>query len=56
MVALLLVAIAVLTGNAGDLLLALWRRVPIEVLTVHGNAPEAAAMIGLVALDQRGSS
>lgn len=43
--------IAVLTGNAGDLLLALWRRVPIEVLTVHGNAPEAAAMIGLVALD-----
>jgi uncharacterized protein (TIGR03083 family) len=42
--------IAVLTGNAGDLLLALWRRVPIEVLTVHGNAPEAAAMIDLVKL------
>jgi uncharacterized protein (TIGR03083 family) len=43
--------IAVLTGNAGDLLLALWRRVPVEVLTVHGNAPEAAAMIELVKLE-----
>ena len=40
--------IAVLTGTAGDLLLALWRRVPMEVLTVHGDGPQAAAMIGLV--------
>lgn len=42
---------AVLTGTAGDLLLAVWRRVPLEVLTVHGDAPQAAAMIGLVTLD-----
>jgi uncharacterized protein (TIGR03083 family) len=37
--------IAVLTGNAGDLLLAVWRRLPIEVLTVHGDPLAAAAMI-----------
>ena len=43
--------VAVLTGNAGDLLLAAWRRVPVEVLTVHGDAAQAAAMIGLVTLD-----
>jgi uncharacterized protein (TIGR03083 family) len=43
--------IATLTGNAGDLLLALWRRVPIEVLTVHGDAAAAAAMIDLVKLE-----
>jgi uncharacterized protein (TIGR03083 family) len=43
--------IATLTGNAGDLLLALWRRVPIEVLTVHGDAAGAAAMIGLVRME-----
>ena len=43
--------IAALTGNAGDLLLAAWRRVPIEVLTVHGDPSQAAAMIGLVALE-----
>jgi uncharacterized protein (TIGR03083 family) len=43
--------IAALTGTAGDLLLALWRRVPLEVLTVHGDGPQAAAMIGLVRLD-----
>jgi uncharacterized protein (TIGR03083 family) len=43
--------VAVLTGTAGDLLLALWRRVPLEVLTVHGDAPQAAAMITLVGLD-----
>ena len=29
--------IAALTGNAGDLLLAVWRRVPMEVLTVDGD-------------------
>jgi uncharacterized protein (TIGR03083 family) len=43
--------IAALTGTAGDLLLALWRRVPLEVLTVHGDGPQAAAMINLVRLD-----
>jgi len=43
--------IAVLTGNAGDLLLAAWRRVPIEVLTVDGDPAQAAAMIGLVSLE-----
>ena len=43
--------IAALTGTAGDLLLALWRRVPLEVLTVHGDGLQAAAMIGLVRLD-----
>jgi hypothetical protein len=43
--------IAALTGNAGDLLLAVWRRVPLEVLTVHGDPAQAAAMIGLVSLE-----
>ena len=43
--------IATLTGNAGDLLLALWRRVPVEVLTVDGDSLQAAAMIGLVRSD-----
>ena len=43
--------VAVLTGNTGDLLLAVWRRVPVEVLTVHGDPAQAAAMIGLVPLD-----
>ena len=43
--------IAALTGTAGDLLLALWRRVPLEVLTVDGDGLQAAAMIGLVTLD-----
>jgi uncharacterized protein (TIGR03083 family) len=42
------VPIAVLTGNAGDLLMAVWRRVPLEVLTVDGDPLQAAAMIGLV--------
>jgi uncharacterized protein (TIGR03083 family) len=43
--------IAVLTGNAGDLLLAVWRRVPLEVLTVDGDPAQAAAMIDHVRLD-----
>lgn len=43
--------IATLTGNAGDLLLAVWRRVGIEVLTVHGDPSKVAAMIGLVTLE-----
>ena len=43
--------IATLTGTAGDLLLAVWRRLPLEVLTVDGDGPQAAAMIGLVRLE-----
>jgi uncharacterized protein (TIGR03083 family) len=43
--------IAALTGTAGDLLLAMWRRVPLEVLTVDGDGLQAAAMIDLVTLD-----
>jgi uncharacterized protein (TIGR03083 family) len=43
--------IAAITGNAGDLLLAVWRRVPFEVLTVDGDAAQAAAMIDLVKLE-----
>lgn len=43
--------IAALTGTAGDLLLALWRRVPLEVLTVDGDGLQAAAMIDLVELE-----
>jgi uncharacterized protein (TIGR03083 family) len=42
--------IAALTGTAGDLLLAVWRRVPLEVLTVDGDGLQAAAVIGLVEL------
>ena len=45
------VPIATLTGTAGDLLLALWRRVPLDVLTVDGDGLQAAAMIGLVDLE-----
>lgn len=40
--------IATLTGDAGDLLLAVWRRVPVEALTVDGDGLQAAAMIDLV--------
>jgi len=43
--------IAVLTGNAGDLLLAVWRRLPLEVLTVDGDPLQAAAMLGHVRLE-----
>ncbi|WP_347056855.1 maleylpyruvate isomerase N-terminal domain-containing protein [Blastococcus sp. HT6-30] len=43
--------IAALTGTAGDLLLAVWRRVPLEVLTVDGDGLQAAAMIGLADLE-----
>jgi hypothetical protein len=42
--------VATLTGTAGDLLLAAWRRVPVDVLTVHGDAPAAAAALDLVRL------
>jgi uncharacterized protein (TIGR03083 family) len=43
--------IATLTGNAGDLLLALWHRLPLEVLTVDGDGLQAAAMIGSVTVE-----
>jgi uncharacterized protein (TIGR03083 family) len=43
--------IAVLTGTAGDLLLAVWRRLPMEVLTVDGDPLQAAAMINSVSLE-----
>ena len=43
--------IAALTGTAGDLLLALWHRLPLEVLTVDGDGLQAAAMIDLVSLE-----
>ena len=43
--------IAVLTGTAGDLLLAVWRRVTLEVLTVDGDPLQAVAMINLVGLE-----
>jgi uncharacterized protein (TIGR03083 family) len=45
--------IAALTGTAGDLLLSVWRRVPLEVLTVEGDGLQAEAMIDLV--QQKGS-
>ncbi|TFV87034.1 maleylpyruvate isomerase family mycothiol-dependent enzyme [Blastococcus sp. CT_GayMR16] len=41
--------IAALTGTAGDLLLTVWRRVPLEVLTVDGDGLQAVAMIDLIA-------
>jgi uncharacterized protein (TIGR03083 family) len=43
--------IAAVTGTAGDLMLAVWRRVPLEVLTVDGDAVQAAAMIDLITLE-----
>jgi uncharacterized protein (TIGR03083 family) len=43
--------IAALTGTAGDLLLALWHRLPLEVLTVDGDGLQAAAMIDLVTVE-----
>jgi uncharacterized protein (TIGR03083 family) len=43
--------IAAVTGTAGDLLLAAWRRIPLEVLTVDGDPLQAAAMIDLVRMD-----
>ena len=43
--------VAVLTGNAGDLLLAAWHRLGMEVLTVEGDPGQAAAMLGLVTVE-----
>jgi hypothetical protein len=45
------VPVAKLIGNAGDLLLAAWRRLPVEVLTVEGDSLQAAAMLNLVRLE-----
>jgi len=45
------VPVATLTGTAGDLLLAAWRRVPLEVLRVDGDGLQAAAMIDLVRME-----
>ncbi|RBY97495.1 hypothetical protein DQ237_00625 [Blastococcus sp. TF02-8] len=42
---------ATLTGTAGDLLLAVWRRVPLTALTVDGDGLQAAAMLALVDLE-----
>jgi hypothetical protein len=42
--------VATLRGTAGDLLLACWRRVPLEVLTVDGDGLQAAAMLAAVDL------
>ena len=41
---------ATLTGTAGDLLLTVWRRMPLDVLTVDGDPALAAAMIASVEL------
>ena len=45
------VPVATLIGNAGDLLLAAWHRLPVEVLTVEGDSLQAAAMLGLVRVE-----
>src|SRR4051794_391409 len=42
--------VATLTGAAGDLLLAVWRRVPLETVTVDGDADRATALLGTVTL------
>jgi uncharacterized protein (TIGR03083 family) len=44
------VPVARVFGNAGDLLLAVWRRLPLEVLTVEGDPLQAAAMLATVRL------
>ena len=43
--------IATLTGTAGDLMLAAWHRLPLEVLTVDGDPAQAAAMLDLVSVE-----
>jgi uncharacterized protein (TIGR03083 family) len=43
--------VATLTGPAGDLLLAAWRRIPLDALTVDGDADRAAALLATVSLD-----
>ena len=43
--------IAALTGTAGDLLMAAWHRIPLDVVTVDGDGLQAAAMLGLVTFE-----
>jgi uncharacterized protein (TIGR03083 family) len=43
--------VATLTGSAGDLLLAVWRRLPLDAVTVDGDTTQAAAMIDLIRLE-----
>ena len=42
--------VATLTGPAGDLLLAAWRRVPVTAVTVDGDAERAAALLATITL------
>jgi uncharacterized protein (TIGR03083 family) len=42
--------VATLTGPAGDLLLAAWRRLPLSAVTVDGDADRATALIATVQL------
>jgi uncharacterized protein (TIGR03083 family) len=42
--------VATLTGPAGDLLLAAWRRVRLDTVTVDGDADRAATLLGAVSL------
>jgi uncharacterized protein (TIGR03083 family) len=42
--------VATLTGPAGDLLLAVWRRVPLRAVTVDGDADRAEALLATITL------
>jgi uncharacterized protein (TIGR03083 family) len=42
--------VATLTGSAGDLLLVAWRRIPLDSVTVDGDADHAAALLSTVTL------
>jgi uncharacterized protein (TIGR03083 family) len=42
---------ATLTGPAGNLLLAAWRRIPLDAVTVEGDADRAAALLATVRRD-----
>jgi uncharacterized protein (TIGR03083 family) len=42
--------VATLTGTAGDLLLAAWRRIPVDAVTVDGDVARAAALLATVDL------
>jgi uncharacterized protein (TIGR03083 family) len=42
--------VATLTGPAGDLLLAAWHRIPLDAVTVDGDADRAAALLATVTL------
>jgi len=43
--------VATLTGPAGDLLLAVWRRLPLTAVTVDGDADRARELLAAVSLD-----